>query len=414
MTGQHISGRLELSVHGRPVRWVADSDYLTEVVDSLRTSSELAIDTEFVRESTYYPIAGLIQICDRNCCYLVDPVSIESITPLAALLSDTKIVKIMHSCSEDLQLFQHILGVVPRPVFDTQIAAAFVGFGASVGYRKLVETVIGKGLDKSQTRSDWCARPLTSEQLIYAASDVIFLPEVALCLRDRLKMQGTLCWAEEECDRFITQKSSLSLSDQYRQLPGAWVLDRRQLCVLRLLYEWREELARDKDLPRNWIVSDQTLVEIAGLMPEESADLESIKSIKSRTRKRLADPILALVRQANGRSEAELPNRVEPPLSRPVSRKLKELRDYVGRCAEEVGIAPELVLRKRDLEEVYRELSSGIRFSDSQSPIASGWREKFIGSRLKTAIEGIVRGRDSNMAKEQDGIESSLSSLPVQ
>ena len=151
---------------------------LLSAVEACKSAGVIALDTEFARFNTYYPIVGLIQIATRDDCFLIDPVALSDLEPLAPLLQNPGILKVFHACSEDLEVFQHALGVIPAPLFDTQIAAAVLGVGFSMSYQALVEHWLGVSLPKDQTRSDWLARPLTAQQLHYAALDVIHLLEV--------------------------------------------------------------------------------------------------------------------------------------------------------------------------------------------------------------------------------------------
>ena len=196
--------------------FITTTSRLEEVVQVCRLSEAVSIDTEFARFNTYYPIVGLIQLYDGNQTYLIDPLEIEDISSLASLLTDPNVLKIFHACSEDLEVFQHCLGVLPNPVYDTQIAGALLGVGFSVGYQKLVDHYLSVLVPKEETRSDWLQRPLTPSQLDYAALDVIYLLEVYKIQQVELQDLQRLEWVTAECSQLAKDiPTQISPSDYY-------------------------------------------------------------------------------------------------------------------------------------------------------------------------------------------------------
>ena len=220
--------------------WVASNAALAEAVGGCR--GVVGLDTEFQRVHTFFPIAGLYQLASAAGLCLIDPLAIDDWSPLKRLLEDGECVKVMHSCSEDLALIAHHLGVRPRNLFDTQLAYAFLSEHFSLSYGALVEALLGHRLAKHQTRSDWLRRPLSAAQRRYAQEDVAFLPDLHRSLRQRLQAYGRLAWFREEMGRWA-QLAANDPDDYFAGLKGAWRLAPAELGALRDLCTWRERKA---------------------------------------------------------------------------------------------------------------------------------------------------------------------------
>ena len=387
-SANYASAGEEQRVNGKAVCWIVDDSELIERIPHWRALELIALDTEFVRERTYYPIPGLIQLYDGSTCYLIDPVSLSSMAPLAALLTDSSVVKVMHSCSEDLELFENVLGVLPEPLFDTQIAAAFVGMGLSIGYQRLVEERLGVHLGKTQTRTDWIRRPLSAEQVLYAAEDVVYLPDVYDGLCEQLTTANRLQWVQKECDGLAARRDPRLRGEQYRQFSGAWRLDPRELALLSALHAWREQLARERDLPRTWLAPDRGLMAIASQMPTTLSALEAIEDIPKGTLRHYERELLSLVDQARTVEDQSLPDPVPVPITGTKSRQVKKLMALVREIAEQFDIAPELLARKRDIEALFRTVLA--EENVTASPILVGWRGELMAARLTAAIAEIA------------------------
>lgn len=366
---------------------VEDGGTLAAAVDGWAGAAALALDTEFVRERTFFPKLGLVQVSDGRAAYLVDPLAVPDLSPLAATLGAPGAVKVLHSASEDLEVFQRFLGAVPRPLFDTQIAAALAGFGASLGYQKLVSTVLGVELGKGETRTDWLARPLSPAQRSYAAEDVAYLLPVYERLRDELVRLGRLAWALEDSAALLAGLTRLSedSASAYLRIRGGGRLNRRQLGVLQTLAAWRDREARRRDLPRSFVVREEFLLALATRQPKEPRDLERLPSYDHRQAARDGATWLALIAEAQARPESELPDPPERLPFTPVVRRLEDrLRQLVAERAAALQIPPEVLSSRRNLGSLLR---SALVDPEPRLPRElSGWRREVIGEDLLAAV----------------------------
>lgn len=312
----------------------------------------LAIDTEFIRTSTFYPKTGLIQICDGRQNYLIDPLKIDDWSQFKELMLRPSLMKIFHSCSEDLLVFFAFLDIIPQPIFDTQIATAFLDGGFSLSYQNLVKDRKDIEIPKEETRSDWLQRPLTDKQLKYAALDVAYLPEIFKWQTRELEKSGKLVWFQEECERLIQTYESEVQADfslYYLNIKSAWQLNNRQLAALQMLASWREERARQRDKPRNWIIKDKELVAIAKSLPADKQQLSTIANLHSSFVRYENVEILQLIQNANQMIESELPELPLRPLSGGQKNKLKKAQLVVEEKAKVLAMPVELLARKRCL-----------------------------------------------------------------
>ncbi len=345
-----------------------------------RRTDLLAIDTEFVRERTYHANLGLVQISDGQTVWLLDPLGDGVLAPLAELLADTRITKLLHSPSEDLEVLQHVTGELPAPLIDSQIACALLGQPLQLGYHKAAEWLLDVPIDKDLTRSNWMARPLRPELLRYAALDVCVLPMMWALLRERLDQRSRLDWMREDCERMLADAANpVSPQDAWIRIKGAGRLDGQSLAILQALAAWREEVARERNRPRGFIVPDPILVAIAREGMRRPEALERIDDFHPRARQRYAGPITRLVAQCQdeGRSLPPLPQ--AGPRER---AQLKTLRKVVADAAEALDLEPTVLATKRDMEELLfspepRELPQRLQ----------GWRREVVGEPLLAALD---------------------------
>lgn len=315
-------------------------------------SSALALDTEFMRVSTFYPELGLLQVADAGAVTLVDPLGIRDWEPFKALMLDQGIVKVLHSCSEDLLVFFTFLRILPSPVFDTQIAGALLNQGNSLSYQNLVKMRFGVELPKGETRSDWLQRPLTPEQLDYAALDVAYLYRCWQDQQSALQQQGRDTWMQEECNRLLGNYESEfthDYSDYYLNFKSAWQLRPRPLLALQKLAVWREERARKRNRPRSWILKDNALFAIANSMVVSRTQLAAMEDVSDNFVRHEGDSVLAIVQQAREAAEADCPPPLPQPLTNGEKQLLKRMQDLVEQRAGELGLPQEIVGRKRAL-----------------------------------------------------------------
>ena len=361
--------------------WIDQDDQLTELCSAWRNQAAIAVDTEFMRSDTFYPIAGLLQIGDGKGCYLIDPLAIKDLEPLRELMLDTAVTKVLHSCSEDLEVFQRWLGVVPAPLFDTQVAAAFAGFGFSLGYSGLVKALLTIEIPKDETRSDWLQRPLSVAQLKYAALDVAHMLIVYGKLLQILKTSERLEWVKSDCADLVTNaRKADDYNDAYQKVGFAWKLRQQELAILKQLCIWRESEARARDLPRNRLIKEPSLWEIARKKIIDMVHLSKVPDMPSRTLKNDAETIFQVVRDALEMDESNWPARLDPPLAQSEAPMMKALKNYVREYAEQIELPPEVLIRKKDYEHLVR---SGMNGGEYQLPARLlGWRYALIGEGL--------------------------------
>ena len=361
------------------------AESLKEALSALSQVSVIAIDTEFARFNTYYPIVGLIQIFDGSQCYLIDPVAIEDIHPLGELLANEKILKVLHAGSEDMEVFQHSLRVLPRPIYDTQIAGAVLGIGFSMGYQGMVEEYLSITLQKDQTRSDWLARPLSAEQLNYAALDVIHLLAVYHEQMQQLNDGPKLAWIDtESAELGRNMPTTISPDESYKKFKGLWQLDRNQLNLLQALCAWREETARKEDVPRNRVVDQKALMIIVreGLADKQAFQNEA--GLLPRQVRKFGDDLLLVQAESAKVSIDDCPGTVERTDTPVNNNKLKLLRQVVDDKAKQWSVAPEMLTKRRHLEKLIR---SGKESGNYSLPLElSGWREAVVGEALLLAL----------------------------
>jgi len=337
----------------------------------------LGMDTEFVRERTYRADLGLVQISDGATAWLVDPVAIGSLDPLTELMEQQGITKILHSSSEDLEVLVHVLGVLPEPMVDTQIACAMLGQPLQLGYHHAVKWLLGIDIDKDQTRSNWCRRPLSSKQLHYAAMDVILLPMMLDGLRQRLEDIGRWEWLEEDVARMKRNSlSPVTPENAYLRFPANERLDDSSLRVLQALAAWREKIADSRNRARGFVVSDTGLMKMAQLKPSCPDEIQDIEDIHPGMLRRYQDQLLQLI--ANARSDHSAVERIEQ-LGNAQKKQLNSMRLMVRSRAEELGIDPALLASRRELERLIRAVSH-------EQPLP----ERFLGWRKQVITEDLL------------------------
>ena len=368
-----------------PVRYIDNEQDLQDAMKACMEKSAVTVDTEFVRVSTYYPMVGLIQLFDGDICYLIDPLVIDDLSILADLLLAEDVTKIFHACSEDMEVFKYCLDVLPTPVIDTQIAAAVLGVGFSISYQNMVDHYLSINVPKEETRSDWLRRPLTESQLEYAALDVIYLLRVYEIQRDHLREMQRDIWLREECAGLrIELPTTIAPDASYRKLKGLWKLDRKQLSVLRAICAWREVQAREFNVPRNRIAEQKSLMKIASGNVTQKPALQFEAEMSPGQVRKYGDDLLFLAAEARLLPEAQCPELVEKESARVDSKKLGHLRQVVQARAEMLSVAPELLTRRRYLEQLLRSEDDEGNFS---LPVElSGWRKEVIGNDLIEAL----------------------------
>lgn len=366
---------------------VTDAAQLPQIVAQCRSKPAVAVDTEFARFNTYYPIVGLVQLYDGEACYLIDPLEVKDLSPLVDLLEDNSVVKVLHACSEDVEVFCDALGVAPVPIFDTQIAAALLGVGFSVSYQNLVNHYLQIMVPKEETRSDWLQRPLTDSQLDYAALDVIHLLEVYELQVTELQELGRSHWLAEECAQLAEDvPTQIDPEAYYHKVKNLWRLNPKQLYVLQQLCAWRERKARERNLPRNRVVDEKALFQIAAL---ELGDRKAFRDRAGMTSKQLkfhGDELEQLLDEIEATDPGAYPPAVQKVSSPVSSKQLRSLKEVVEQRASELNVAPEMLAKRRHLEQLVRSKEAG-QFALPNA--LQGWREDVIGDVLLEAAASL-------------------------
>lgn len=367
------------------IRWIDNPEALDAACAEVAQAEVIALDTEFFREKTFHPIPALIQFSAGGVAWLIDPLQVDCTDAFRRLLGEGPL-KLLHASSEDLEVLAHWADAPVAPLVDTQIAQALLGEDPAMGYQRLVQHWTGETLPKDETRSDWLKRPLSDSQCLYAALDVVFLLKVWEHQREALERLGRREWLDADCCELMAQalRSDQADGEWYRRQRQLWRLTPRQIEAYRLLTTWREGEARRRNLPRGWLVNDRVLYSMAERMPENRHQLAEIEEIKPSLIKRDGDTLLALVKQSRQCEAEKLPPPQPSPLAPDYKRRMKALKQVVNRCAEQLGVAPEVLMRRRDLEA----LIAADLVADPL-PLPQGWRGERLAAPLKQALEEV-------------------------
>jgi ribonuclease D len=367
--------------------FITTPDALAAFCQSIRGARILALDTEFVGENSYFPKLEVIQIAVDGAAAVLDYPALRDLAPLFEVLYDPAVEKVFHSGSQDLEIFYNLSHRPLPTVFDTQVAAAVVGYGDSISYASLVERATGYHLKKLHTVTDWSRRPLSPSQLAYAVEDVTWLLPVYAHLVERLRKLGRLDWVREECRPLegVPPKALIEDRERFRRVKDRHRLGPRELCVLRELAAWREAASRERNVPRLRVVSDEVLVEVARLAPARVEDLHTLRRLYPRVIERYGEAIVQAVQRGTATPETDLPEHEKGRTLR-IRPGVPELLNGILRArAAERHIAPSLIATMRDLEL----LSHDPRTPDARAlPVMNGWRREMVGSELLDILEG--------------------------
>lgn len=360
---------------------VTTRDQLETAVFRMQGATRLALDTEFMRERTYHARLCLVQIATDADCFLVDTCAGLELGALHALLADRARVKILHAARQDLETLFVASGRVPGPVFDTQVAAALLGFPPQVGYAELVARQLGHSIDKGQTRTDWSRRPLTPEQLAYAADDVHHLLALHAELTAALESRGRADWLIEDAHALEDEALyRLDPADAWRRLKGLARLRPPEQAVARALAEWRERRAVAADKPRSWILADEALYGLATRAPSTSEDLAQVPALPPALVRKRGEELLALIATARARGATDEFRHAPPPRPTPEeTATVGRLQQLVRDKAAALGLSPEVLATRRDVE--------ALVFGDrGASAVLRGWRRGAVGESLLASL----------------------------
>ena len=371
-------------------QWIDTQQKLVSLCEQLSEQTTIALDTEFIRSRTYYPHIGLLQVADEQGIYLIDPLAIKDLSPFARVLTNASIIKVIHACSEDLEVFLHSMGVLPASLFDTQVAAAFTGYGSSIGYANLLREIKGVDIPKEETRSDWLQRPLSDSQLRYAALDVEYLLVIYQHLQNKLQQYDRVEWVESDCDAMVNKlRHANHMDDYYLRVKSAWKLRPQQLAVLQHVCRWREQQAKNHDVPRSRILKDSTLYDIAARLPKDIQQLSRMQDMYSRVVHESGEYLLSIVEEViEDIAEEEYPEPLPAPLHKEHRTILKALKKTVAEVANTLDLPPELLVRKKDYEALLNPSPPLISTTQHtathyQLPVSlTDWRQGVIGQIL--------------------------------
>lgn len=363
--------------------YIANQESFEAFLDRARSSSVLAIDTEFLREKTYYAKLCLVQLATDDEVAIVDPFKIDDLSAMAAVLEDENVMKVFHAAGQDLEIIWHEVGCMPKPLFDTQVAAALLGHTQQIGYGALVHAVCGVQLKKIDSFTDWSRRPLSDSQLDYAADDVVYLPRMYNRMRSELERLGRLHWLDPEFEEMSSSERFESDERQrYKRLKRVGQLSRRQLACAREVAAWRELTAQKRDVPRKWVITDEQIVEACKREARTIDELFMVRGMREKLGTRDARIVAALMKSALDAPPSTWPEPDRSGKNEPnVDAPLDLMSALVRLRAKENGVAFPTLASHDDLLRVARGYREGI-------DLLRGWRRALVGEELLELLDG--------------------------
>ena len=360
------------------MHYVKETNHLNELCSKLNKSEFLSIDTEFIREKTYWPKLCLIQVFNGEDKIIIDPLAKDiDLKSFFEILKNKEIVKIFHSGRQDIEIFYNLTKKIPQNIYDTQIAAMVCGFGDSIGYENLVSQLLEKKIDKTSRLTNWSNRPLSKKQINYAISDVTHLFEIYPIIRDKIVSNKRENWLKEEIKILISKKTyELNPNDSWKRLKYR-NLSKNSIGILIELSKWREIKAQEKDVPRGNIIRDDAIYELCSAQPKNIEDLNNLRSFnrKGGLRKEFAEEILLAIKKGKSIKKEKLP-KIKPAKRLPmgISSKVSILKILLDSISEEYGVAQKLIANKNDLQELVLNDKADIK-------TLKGWRYKVFGKK---------------------------------
>ena len=360
------------------MHYIKETNHLNELCSKLNKSEFLSIDTEFIREKTYWPKLCLIQVFNGKEKIIIDPLAKDiDLKSFFEILNNKEIVKVFHSGRQDIEIFYNLTKKIPQNIYDTQIAAMVCGFGDSIGYENLVSQLLGKKIDKTSRLTNWSNRPLSKKQINYAISDVTHLFEIYPIIRDKIISNKRENWLKEEIKILISKKTyELNPNDSWKRLKYR-NLSKNSIGVLIELSKWREIKAQKKDVPRGNVIRDDAIYELCSAQPKNIEDLNNLRSFnrKGGLRKEFAEEILLAIEKGKSIKKEKLP-KIKPTKRLPmgISSKVSILKILLDNISEEYGVAQKLIANKNDLQELVLNDKADIK-------TLKGWRYKVFGKK---------------------------------
>ena len=357
--------------------YIANQENLAAFAERAMHSSVLAIDTEFLREKTYYAKLCLIQLATDDETAIVDPFAVDDLKVLAPVLRNENVMKLFHAGNQDLEILLREVGVLPHPLFDTQVAAALLGHTQQIGYAALVHAECGVTLKKIDSFTDWSRRPLSDSQLEYAADDVVYLPRMYERMRAQLVELGRLSWLDRDFEDLADPaRYAANERERYKRLKRVSQLSRRQLSAAREVAAWRELEAQRRDVPRKWVVTDEQIVEAC------KRDLFMVRGLSDRLSTKDARTVVSLIASALDASPDTWPEPDRCGKNEPnVDAELDLMCALVRLRAKQNGVAFPTLASHDDLARVARGYREGV-------DLLRGWRRALVGEELLELLEG--------------------------
>ncbi len=371
---------------------ISNQEELNTACGILAEAPYITIDTEFMRERTYWPKLCLLQLAraegdwGEEAVYLIDPLAEVDLAPVFTLMADTSTLKVFHAARQDIEIFVNLAGAVPTPIFDTQVAAMVCGYGDQVGYETLVKRIAKAQLDKSSRFTDWARRPLSSKQLKYAAGDVTHLRVVYESLRGQLEKSGRGSWVDAEMSVLRSIDTYVVQPDEAWKRVKTRSHDPRFLAVVKSLAKWREEEAQRRDVPRGRILKDDAILEIGANKPKTRDQLLASRSLQREGRKpEVCDAILAAVEAGEAAPLEEPPHNPRHFLRpKPGAQALSDLLKVLLKAkAENLGVAQRLIASASELEDLAQGMRDDVKALD-------GWRREAFGADALRLINGEI------------------------
>ncbi|MCZ2204387.1 ribonuclease D [Bartonella sp. A05] len=366
---------------------ITQTKNLEIAIANLRNSDFITVDTEFIRETTFWPQLCLIQLAAPNIAMLIDPMEPGiNLQPFFDLMVDKKIVKVFHAARQDIEIIYHLGGIIPYPLFDTQVAGSICGFGDSISYDQIVQRCTGHNLDKSSRFTDWSCRPLSEKQLLYALADVTYLRDVYLSLRKKLKKNKRLHWMDDEIAFLLAPETyDIPEEEAWKKVKGK-IKKPRELAILQKIAAWREREARKRNLPRRHIMKDECLIEIATQQPRDESTLKRLRSLnKSWNHPSIMHTLIKAIHEGLQVDTATLPSLPKHELINDKTAAATDLLKVLLKLvANENDIAPKIIATSNDLEKI----ASGT--ITQNIPAMNGWRYEIFGQKAEQMLKGQI------------------------
>ncbi|MFK0573898.1 ribonuclease D [Endozoicomonas sp.] len=360
--------------------WITTNQTLEDYCQQWSALDAIALDTEFIRTDTFYPLPGLIQVGTGSGVFLIDPLLIDQWQPLANLFDNPSVIKVLHACSEDMEVFKLLTGNTPRPLFDTQIAAAFANLGFSMGYQALLKNILNIDLPKDETRSNWLQRPLTEAQVRYASLDVVHLLTVYQHLDQLLIKTSKKTWFEDECLSVTLNVLPYDPDNAWKDVKRAWQLRPQQLAVLKALCYFRETASREEDVPRNRVIPKGSLWPLARFQPKTTNALRETLDMRASIIRHHGEQILDIIRSASHIPAEQWPDPLPAPLPKSAKGWGKHIKTLIAQQAVELELPLELLSPGKLTSPLLRNWLDKGYFSLPDT--LTGWRRDIIATPL--------------------------------